>query len=259
LDGEVAVARLHRQELKHDEFVDSVDELLLYLEDNWRTLVALGVAVLLLGGALAGLYAYSERAEHQAERALGEALIVLEAPVQPGLPALNVPGAQRTFTSEREKYEAAKKKFIAVRENYPGARAALLAKHYEADCRFELGETAPATAAMEELSRAADTNEAALASFHLAGFYEAQGRSADAEPIYRRLAAHPADTVPRPLAVLALARLLSPSNPAEARQLLTGLKADYPTGQIGAEATQLLDRLPAPTPEKLASAGPPRP
>lgn len=257
------MARLHRQDLKHDEFVDTLDEILFYLEDHGRTLVALGVAVALLGGALGGFYWYTEREERRAETALGEAQLVLEAAVQPGLPALNLSGAQRTFPSVREKYQAAQKAFAGVREQHPRTRAALLAKHYEALCRYELGETAAATTTLEELSRAADTNEAALASFHLAGFYKAQNRAADAEAIYRRLAEHPTATVPRPLSVLALANLLAPTKPEEARPLLVGLKADYAGGAIASEAARLLERLPAAQPAgtapALAASGPSQP
>ncbi len=50
------MARMHRQELKHDEFIDTFDELLLYVEDHGRTLALLALSVVLVGGGLGGFY-----------------------------------------------------------------------------------------------------------------------------------------------------------------------------------------------------------
>ncbi|MBI2957168.1 MAG: hypothetical protein HYY26_07645 [Acidobacteria bacterium] len=238
------MARIQRQELKHDEFIDTFDEFLLYLEDHWRTLVLLGASVLAAAGSLGGFYWYSERQEGRGEAALVEALFTFEAPVQAGLPPL--PGStQKIFSSERAKYEAAREEFARVRGDYPRTRAALMAKHYEAFCQFQLGEREAAVAALEELSRAADPNVAAMARYHLAGFYQAMGRRAEAEKLYRELAAHPAATVPRELALLELANLVAESNPAEARQLYLQVQQELPDTAVAAEASRRLDRLPA--------------
>ena len=133
------MARLKRQELKHDEFIDTADALYLYVEEHGRTLVTAALAVLVAGGALGGFYWYSRQQEHQGNAALGAALMTFEAPVQAGLPPL--PGETRkTFTSEQEKYTAAEKEFTAVRTGFPRTRAALFAKHYQALCQWEKGE-----------------------------------------------------------------------------------------------------------------------
>jgi len=240
------VARLHRQDLKHDDFVDSMDSLELWLEDNLRLLVAFALAGALTAGALGGYWWYAGGQETRAQTALGNALITLSRPVQEGLPALNVPGTARTFASETDRYRAARDEFAAVRADFPRTRAARLAKHYEALCDFHLGETGKAVAALEELARAADPNLSSLASFHLAGFYQALGRRSDAEKIYRRLADHPTELVPRPMALVALADIESASNPMAARQLLEQVKAEFPDGPVAEEISRRLDLLPAP-------------
>ncbi|HXE75847.1 MAG TPA: tetratricopeptide repeat protein [Candidatus Xenobia bacterium] len=237
------MARLHRQELKHDEFIDTFDELLLYLEDNWRTLTTLALSVVLAGGGLGGFYFYSQRQEARAQAALSNALLTFQAPVRTGLPPL--PGdTSRSFPNEKEKWDAAIKEFAAVRSDYPRTDAAQMAKHYEALSRYEAGQTDEAIKELEELSRGADRNVAALAKFHLAGMYEAKGRSADGEKLYRELAEQPTQTVPRELSQLALADLLAQSKPDEARQLYEKLKADFSGTPVADEVSRRLDLLP---------------
>lgn len=238
------MARIQRQELKHDEFLDTFEELELYIEDNWRLLVTLVVGVMLTGGALGGFYFYSERQERRANAALAVAVQTFEAPVRQGLPP--IPGdTQKSFSTEKEKFTAAAQEFAAVRTDYPRTRAARVAKHYEAVSRYQLGETDKAIAALEDLSRAADRNQAALARLHLAGIYAAQGKPAEAEKLYRQLVENPAATVPREVAQLALADFLAPTKPAEARQLYEQLKVAFPEGPLAEQVTRRLEALPA--------------
>lgn len=242
------MARLQRQELKHDEFVDSLDEGLLYIEQQGRTLLVLGLAVLLGGGSLGGFYWYSRQQDRQASAALGAALVTLEAPVQAGLPSLPNQGPDKIFSTEQEKYAAAEKEFAALRADFPGTRAALLAKHYQALCQWEQGQRDAALTALSELSRARDLNVAALAELRLGGYYEALGRYTEAEQLYRQLAERPSSTVPRATVLLTLAKLRASTDPAEARGLLEQVKAEYPDTPISSEVNRQLELLPASPP-----------
>ena len=240
------MARIQRQELKHDEFVDSVDAFLLYLEDNWRRLTVIALAVLLGGGSIGGYIWYSRDQEQRAGTALTAGLFTLQAPVQAGLPQLPGEGPERIFTSEQAKYEAARKEFNAIRTEFPRTRSALLAAFYVALCDHQLGKTDAAVTALEELTRARDTNVAAQARLTLAGFYQQRGRSADAEKLYRQLADNPTVTVPRSLALLELATLKTQTDPAAARKLFDEIKREFPDTQIAAEVTRRMELLPAP-------------
>jgi predicted negative regulator of RcsB-dependent stress response len=241
------MARMHRQELKHDEFIDTFDELLLYVEDHGRILALLAVSVVLAGGGLGGFYWYSQRQEQRAQAALNSALITFQAPIRTGLPPL--PGdTSRSFGTEKEKWDAAIKEFAAVRTDYPRTHAALTAKHYEALCRYQAGEVDEATKELDELSHAADRNVSALAKYHLAEIHESQGHSADAEKLYRDLTEHPTATVPRELSQLALADLVAQSKPEEARKIYQQLKRDFAGTQVADEVSKRLDLLPPPPP-----------
>lgn len=239
------MARIQRQELKHDQFADSVDSFLLYLEDNWRRLTLIALVVLLGGGSVGGYVWHSRDQEQRAGAALTSALFTLQAPVQAGLPPLPGEGPERIFNSEEAKFEAARKEFDAIRAEFPRTRSAQLAAFYVALCDHQLGKTDAAIATLEELSRVSDNNVAAQAQLTLAGFYQQRGRSADAEKLYRRLADNPTVTVPRSLALLELATLQADSDPAAARKLLDEIKREFPDTQVAAEVTRRMELLPA--------------
>jgi len=239
------VARIQRQELKHDEFADSVDSFLLYLEDNWRRLTVIALVILLGVGSVGGYVWYSRDQEQRAGAALISALFTLQAQVQTGLPPLPGQGPDRIFNSEEAKFEAARKEFDAIRTEFPRTRSAQLAGFYVALCDHELGKTDAAIATLEEVSRASDKNVAAQAQLTLAGFYQQRGRTADAEKLYRQLADNPTVTVPRSMALLELATLQAESNPAAARKLLDEIKREFPDTQIATEVTRRMELLPA--------------
>ncbi|MGH9804314.1 MAG: tetratricopeptide repeat protein [Candidatus Acidiferrales bacterium] len=239
------MARIQRQELKHDEFADSVDSFLLYLEDNWRRLTVIALVVLLGGGSVGGYVWHSREQEQRAGAALTSALFTLQAPVQAGLPPLPGEGPEKIFNSEQAKFEAARKEFDAIRAEFPRTRSAQLAAFYVALCDHQLDKTDAAIATLEELSRVSDSNVAAQAQLTLAGFYQQRGRSADAEKLYRRLADNPTVIVPRSLALLELATLQADSDPAAARKLLDEIKREFPDTQVAAEVTRRMELLPA--------------
>lgn len=239
------MARIQRQELKHDEFADTVDSALLYLEDNWRRLTTIALVVLLGGGSVGGYIWYSRDQEARAGAALTSALFTLQAQVQAGLPPLPGEGAEKIFSSEQAKYEAARKEFDAIRTDFPRTRSAQLAAFYVALCDERLGKTDAAIVALEELSGTRDRNVAAQAQLTLAGLYQQRGRAADAEKLYGQLADNPTVTVPRAQALLELATLKAESDPSAARKLLDEIKREFPDTQIAAEVTRRMELLPA--------------
>ncbi len=240
------MARISRQELKQDEFVDTVDQALDYLERHGRALLTALLVLVLAGGSAGGYYWYSKKQEAKASAALGQALITFAAPVQAGLPPLPGLGPEKIFSSEEEKYQAAREEFAGVYQDYPGTQSGQLARQYQALCLWQLDDKDAAVAALEEVSRASDNNVAAVARFHLAGFYLQLGRTEDAKKLYRELADNPTATLPRATALLALADLLASEDPAEARRLLEEVRDEYSDTPIATQVSRRLELLPAP-------------
>jgi predicted negative regulator of RcsB-dependent stress response len=239
------VAHIRRQELKKDEFVDSFEETLLWIEDHARGLAIAAVVIVVAGGSGGGFYWYTKKQEAKGAAALTEAMNTYQARVQAGLPPLPGQGAETTFGSEKEKYEAAEKEFAAVSKNYPRTQAAQLAQQYEALCEFELGQSDAAIARLQELARSGDKNTSAVAKFTLAGFYRKLGKRDDAAKLLNELADNPTPTVPRATALLELATLKADDDPAEARRLYTEIKNEYPDSPVATEVTRRLALLPA--------------
>ena len=250
------MAHIRRQDLKHDEFVDWVDHLWHYLEDNGPRVALFALLGLVGVVSVAGYYWYSTKQEDQANILLNEAVVSFEAPVQPGLPPL--PGQEgRSFASEEDKWKMAGERFAAVFEQYPRTQAGLIARHYEGICKFRLGNREVALAILEEVSRAGNKEVSSLAKLHLADFYVDVDRAGDAEKLYRKLIAAPSTTVPLASARMGLAALLSESHPAEARELYEQIKTEFPNTAIATAATQRQELLPEPAPEQSEPPEPP--
>lgn len=237
------MARVSRRELKEDQFISGFEDTLEFLEEQWEMIIALVLVVLVGAGALGGLWWQARRADQRASLAVSQALDIYSAPVRaPGESQTNLPGP--SFATEKEKYEAAQKEFARLRQQLAGTRAAVIAKHYEALALWELGQRDETLRRLEEVSRAADPERAAIAGLHLAGFYQKLGRTEDARKLYRKLADHPTASVPRATALLGLADLLVVSNPAEARKLYQELKRSVSDATLLAQIDRRLEMLP---------------
>lgn len=249
------MARIQRQELKHDEFVDTVDILWSYVEENTQKVALMAVAVIVAAGGIAWYVLHQQAQEEQAGLLLSNAIVAYEGQVQEGLPPL--PGQEgRIFTSQEEKWKAAAEKFAAVREQFPGTQAGEIARHYEGISRYRLGEREAAVEILEEVARSRRRDVASLAQLHLAGFYSGQGRADEAEKLYRGLIAAPSGTVPKQTAQFGLASLLAESRPEEARDLYEQIKAEFPDTPIATTVTQRQELLPKTQPGEAESVEP---
>ncbi len=89
------MARLHRQDLKHDEFVDSMENLRLYLEEHGRRLGLIALLVVIASVTIGAYIWHSRALEREANIRLTGAVDTFNAQVQPGLP----PFADRSASS----------------------------------------------------------------------------------------------------------------------------------------------------------------
>ena len=237
------MARVSRRELKEDEFIHGFEETLEFLEEQKATLIALALVVVLGAGALGSLWWYGKRQEARASVALGRALEIFSAPIRVN-PGATPDESGPSFATEKEKYEAAQQEFARLRREFSGTGVAVIAKHYEALALVQLGEQDKGMPLLEEVSRAANPERAAVAKLHLGSLYERSGRVEDARKLYRTLAAEPTLSVPRPVALLALADSLAGTNPAEARNLYEEVKRMIGESPVSGQVERRLEALP---------------
>jgi tetratricopeptide (TPR) repeat protein len=249
------MARIQRQELKHDEFVDSVDLIWAYVEENTQKVALMALAVIVAVVGIGWYVLHRQAQEEQAGLLLSEAIVAYEGQVQEGLPPL--PGQEgRVFSSQEDKWKMAIEKFAAVHEQFSGTQAGEIARHYEGISRYRLGEREAAVEILEEVSLSRRREVASLAQLHLAGFYSEQGRADEAEKLYRALIAAPTTTVPKQTAQFALASLLADSRPGEARELYEQIKTEFPDTPIATTVTQRQELLPKSEPKEAATVEP---
>jgi hypothetical protein len=227
------VSRISRKELKTDEVVQEVSRTVEYVQSHKERLTLVGtvlgvVAVLALGSWLV----YDKRSTDASE-AFGRALRTYHARVRPvNLAADPNEPDQRTFPTEKDKYEAAVQDFRAVADKYGWLKQGKMARYYVGLSYASLGNLAEAEKELNEVIRSGNTDLASLARFALAGAKANAGKSDEAEQIFRQLVDSPSGAVSKQGAQLALAAHLATSKPAEAEKIYKELEAQNPAPEV---------------------------
>ena len=201
-------------------------------------IIALVVIVALAGG---GWY-YQSQQNEKASFDLTQATRTLEAQLRPaGTPAQpDVP----SFTSAKERAEAAKKQFQAIVDNYPHTHTAEMARYFIGVASASMGDNAAAEKSFKGVASSGGKELASLANLALAGLYGDTNRTKDAVALYQALIKHPTTAVSKVTAELQLAALYQSSNqPLEAKRLYEQIKKDNPSTEAGQLATQKLAAL----------------
>lgn len=210
------MARITRKELKTDKFALEIGHTVDFFEEHRREIVRytlIGVAVVLV---LLAAYFYRRHQQSVRERALAQALQVLESPV--GRPDAAYPTAEA-----RDKEGVKRLTEIAAR--HAGSDEGAVAQYTLGTMAADGGRLAEAEKRFKDVMASGNKTYGSLAKLSLAGIYQATGRPAEAEPLLRSLVAQPTVFVSKEQATLALARLLAKSKPEEARKLVEPLRA----------------------------------
>jgi predicted negative regulator of RcsB-dependent stress response len=186
---------------------------------------------------IAGYSFYSRHQHTKRQDALAHAIQVEEAPVGPPTPGQNL-----NFPTEQARDQVALKAFSDIAVQYSGSAEGEIANYYIGSIKADQGSLAEAEKAFKEVADRGDDRYSSLAKLSLAQIYFADGRAAQGEALLRGLIAHPTVFVSTEEASIALARLLGPKNPAEARKLLGPLRAI--PGQAGTTSMNLYNELP---------------
>ena len=231
----------HREDLKKDQFVETVGHSVEYVAGHKQQLYTYGGLALAVVAVALGVYWYTGNKQADEQAALSQALQIKQATIgaaaQPGDP-------RPSFATQPDKDKALTKALNDVVARHGGSDAAAVAL-------FQLGVTAADAGNMAEAGKqfelAAQTGSreyASAAKLALGQVYQSLGRKADAEKVFRELVASPTVLVSKEQATFSLARLLAESNPAEARKLIDPLQKDS-RPVIARNAVALLGELPA--------------
>jgi predicted negative regulator of RcsB-dependent stress response len=233
------VARYTRHQLKEDKFTETAAESLSWVrEHQGKVTAALLIGALALLGAGAAWF-YLQRSEQHASLELSRALRTYNAQLrEAGTP----PTPQfQSFTSAKERAEAARKEFKEIAEKYKHTRSGEAASYMEALAAIDAGDTAAGEQRLKDLAGGRNKDLASLARLKLASLYRTSKRDAEAIAIYKDLVEHPTRLVTKEMAQLELAAAYQEKNPSEAQRIYQALQSENPAspaGQIAAERSR---------------------
>jgi tetratricopeptide (TPR) repeat protein len=197
------------------------------------TVTAVIVVALIVTGALV----YNSRSNN-AEIAFGQAMDVYTTPLrQPGQPV--APG-ETSYATSAERAKAVNPRFVDIANRYSWFKIGANAQYFAGLTYLDMGQTAPAEAALQKAASSRDKALAALAKMALAGLYRQTGRDGQAVDLYQQIIKDPTLTVPAFAAKLQLAQLYEATNPAQAKKLYAEIKDQDKTTAAGQIAAQKL-------------------
>lgn len=228
--------RLTRKDLKRDRFAIEVQHGVEYVTDHRRQLirwVSIAAGVLLV---LLIVYLYRQHQHSVRQEQLAAAFKIQNAAVgQPGNEFM------QTYPTQAEKDKAASKAFSEIVAKYPGTEEGLIAEYFLACTAADKGNMQEASRRFKLVADNGDAAYASLAKLALAQIYQSEGKGAEGEKLIRSLIDKPSVLVSREEATIALARLIAPTKPQEARKLLEPLRANERSAVSRAALTALSD------------------
>ena len=235
-----------RHQLKQDAFsrvtIEAAEKTAHWSVEHRNTLAIAIATVVVIAGAVAGGWYYLDAQNEKASLDMTQAVRTLQAQLRPaGTPAQ--PGVP-SFTSSKERAEAAKKQFQAIENKYPHTRSADMARYFLGVTSATEGDNAAAESNFKEVASSGGKEVASIANLALADLYGNTNRVKDAEAIYQELINKPTTAVSKVTAQLQLADLYQNNNrPLDAKRLYEQIKKDNPGNEAGQMATQKLAEL----------------
>lgn len=211
------------------------------VEHRSKVITTAAVVVIVLAAVIGGWY-YLNTQDEKASMELSQAVRTKETQLRPvGTPAQpDFP----TFTSSKERADAAKKQFQAIVDKYPHTRTSDMAHYFLGVIASEAGDNAGAEQNFKEVASKGNRDLSALAKSALASLYGQTNRTKEAIALYQELISKPTASVSKVTAQLQLAELYQASNqPLDAKRLFEQVKKDNPANEAGQLATQKLAEL----------------
>lgn len=210
--------RITRKELKQDKFALEVGQTVEYVSEHRRQLIRYGTVAVALIVVVSVFLTWRRHQTAARRQALASVLEIQQAAV--GAP---VGDAGKVYSTEQEKTKAEVAGFTEVAAKYAGSEEGSIAEYYLGATAAEQGNYKAAEQWLKDVADSSYANYGSLAKLALADVYQSEGKTAEGERLLRSLVAKPTDFVSKEHATIALARLIAPQRPAEARKLLEPL------------------------------------
>jgi TolA-binding protein len=234
-----------RHRLKENELSHALGDASSRLQQNRGTLgIAAGIIALVLVAGI-GYWAWTTRSNNRAQVLLGDAIVIMQAPVEDPKAAAK-PGVT-SYPTVQARAEAALTKFADVYNAYPSTDAGIAARYYAASALAMLGRHPEAALRFQETVDRAGANS----------FYGRMARlgvvenHAQAKKYDEAITAAQAlvnntsdDTLPRDALLMELGRVqVAAGKKTEAKQTLDKVIADFPESPYIEEAKRMIAEL----------------
>jgi len=237
--------RTERRHLKENELQTFAREARQQLEERKRETTMIVAAILIVGIAVGGYFAWRDRVETHAHALLADAMIVQGARI--GTPA--APGTagagSLSYLTERERAQAALTKFKAAADAYPSSDAGIYARYQLAGTYMELGQPGSAAAEYQQIiDRSGDKIYGQMARLGLAEARAIEGKYDEAINGFKELAQRKDGPLPVDGILMQLGRVyLDAGKRADAQQTFNRIVEEYPESPYSGDARKELDNL----------------
>ena len=235
-----------RHQLKQDAFsrvtIGAAEKTAHWSVEHRNTLMVAIVVTAVIVAVVGGGWYYLSRQDEKASFELAQAVRTLDTQLRPaGTPAQpDFP----TFTSAKERSDAARKQFQAIVDKYPHTRTADMARYFLGVTAASAGDNAAAENSFKAVASTGNKELASVAKLALAALYGNTNRTKEAVALYQDLINHPTNSVSKATAQLQLAELYQSSNqPLDAKRLYEEIKKENAGPEAVQIATQKLAEL----------------
>ena len=230
-----------RRQLKQDAFTATAKETVSWAVENRTQLIYGGIIAAVVLCIALGIWYETGYQEEPATAALGQGVQIYNAalraegePAQPGVPS---------YTSAKERADAAAKQFQVVISRYPRTRSAKWAHYFLGLSEVDMGDNGAAERELKSVADSGPKDLSSLGKMALAAVYRDSGRADQAIKLYQDLIAHPTETVSKSTAQLQLADLYGEKQPAEAKKIYQEIQKDSPQSPAAEIAANKLQTL----------------
>jgi len=238
--------RITRQDMKHDEFVDTMGRVSLWIEQNWQQAAAVVgglVLLMIVGFAVTSWMSHSREAARQK---VARATSLINAPVVESGANPSDPVAP-TFPSRTARAQAT---LSALDAAQPSGAAHPLADYFRGVALLQLNRASDAESAFQSaVGGATDPMLKGLARHGVASAAALRGDLAGAAQKLRELADRP-EGYPKDLALYELSRVQKQAGKAQdANQTLQQLAKEFPDSPLVEATRAVTPQPPAPQPQ----------